>query len=142
MRHHSIDEANVAATLENEQMNYQQEQQTQNTERIMNKHPTQSLGAFLPVVRVQGSEAEPAPDPNARPPRVSPQVGRPRCASRLCGSCRVSCRSSTSRGSSWRRSTRSSTPVVQSPTAHSTSSTGPYWSGSATGKSQRCCLMC
>lgn len=62
------------------------------------------------------------------------QVGRPRCVSRRCASCRASCRSSTSRASSWPPSTRSSTPVVQSPTAPSTSSTGPYWCDSTTGK--------
>lgn len=62
------------------------------------------------------------------------QVGRPRYVSRRCGSCRASCRIFTSRALFWQPFTRSSTPGVQSPTAPSTSSTGPYWSDSVTGK--------
>lgn len=62
------------------------------------------------------------------------QVGRPRYVSRRCGSCQASCRIFTSRALFWQPFTRSSTPAVQSPTAPSTSSTGPYWSDSMTGK--------
>ena len=62
------------------------------------------------------------------------QVGRPRCVSHQCGSCRVSCRNCTYRALYWQLCTLSSIPTAQGPTASNTSSTGPFWSDSMMGK--------
>lgn len=62
------------------------------------------------------------------------QVGPRHCVSHRCESCPISSRSFTSRVLSLQPSIHLSIPVVRSPTARSTSSTGPYLSETMTGK--------